>query len=152
MTAMRMATTNEPTSRNYASNMNTSKFPPVNPASSYQTATPQQLQAAGIQPVVINDRQQQFAKQRLQKQNSQPLFGAGLSHIEESNYYNRPSPSTGSGMGMMQQQSSNKMYGTASSTKQQPQSLSPYHQQILVGAGGNRNLQSTNVRILSCAF
>ena len=28
----------------------------ANPASSYQTATPQQLQAAGIQPIVINDR------------------------------------------------------------------------------------------------
>ena len=27
-----------------------------NPATSYQTATPQQLQAAGITPVVINDR------------------------------------------------------------------------------------------------
>lgn len=27
-----------------------------NPASSYQTATPQQLQAAGIQPIVINER------------------------------------------------------------------------------------------------
>ncbi len=49
MTAMRMAQNNEPLSAINHSNS-------ANPASTYQTATPQQLQAAGIQPVVINDR------------------------------------------------------------------------------------------------
>jgi phospholipase C len=47
MTAMRMAQNNEPP---------TPVNNTANPASTYQTATPQQLQAAGIQPVVINDR------------------------------------------------------------------------------------------------
>lgn len=115
---MRMATSNEGP-RGYASSLNSSqKFPAVNPASSYQTATPQQLQAAGIQPVVLNDRQM---KSRLQKQNSQPLLGAGLSQFEDNNYYTR---------GSIQSQSSGY-----TSQSQQQHNLSPYHQQIL--SGGN---------------
>lgn len=50
MTAMRMAQNNEPPKPVVSNSISN------NPASSYQTATPQQLQAAGIQPVIINDR------------------------------------------------------------------------------------------------
>eukprot|EP01039_Chlorochromonas_danica_P003494 gene3495-3827_t len=52
MTAMRMATTDESSSRPFVPQRSQA----ANIASSYQTATPQQLQAAGILPVVINDR------------------------------------------------------------------------------------------------
>jgi hypothetical protein len=37
--------------QNESANVNAGNF--VNPASSYQTATPQQLQAAGIQPIIV---------------------------------------------------------------------------------------------------
>jgi hypothetical protein len=47
MTAMRMAQSDQAKTISHA---------PYNPATSYQTATPQQLQAAGITPIVINDR------------------------------------------------------------------------------------------------
>lgn len=67
MTARRMAhTSNNAISSELSFNNRThdGKLNPINaapsnngnPASSYQTATPQQLQAAGIQPIVINDR------------------------------------------------------------------------------------------------
>ena len=48
MTAMRMAT-NEP--------VRGGKIPPMNAANSYQTATPEQLQAAGIQHIALNNNQ-----------------------------------------------------------------------------------------------
>lgn len=116
MTAMRVATTSDAPRGFAANNINSSKFPPVNPASSYQTATPQQLQAAGIQASVVSDRQM---KPRAQKQ---PQYG-------EENFYNRPSPST-SGLGY------------SSSQQQQQSTLSPYHQQLLVGNKGVQNVQS----------
>lgn len=47
MTAMRMAQSDQAKTVSQAH---------YNPATSYQTATPQQLQAAGITPIVINDR------------------------------------------------------------------------------------------------
>lgn len=53
MTAMRVAHDHDP-SKHGAGPEGPGVF--RNPASSYQTATPQQLQAAGIQPVVVNDR------------------------------------------------------------------------------------------------
>lgn len=120
MTAMRVATTSD-APRGYANNVNSSKFPAVNPASSYQTATPQQLQAAGIQASVVSDRQQ--IKPRVQKQNIQP-YGAQV----EENFYGRPNPTT-SGLGY------------SSSQQQQQSTLSPYHQQLLVGNKGVQNVQ-----------
>lgn len=64
MTAMRMAQTTE---RSMPNNRITSMDP-----SSYQTATPEQLQAAGIPPIVINDRVPD-RRVMMQRQLSQPL-------------------------------------------------------------------------------
>lgn len=52
MTALRMA---QNSSGDHTA-VNRSAVHSSNPSSSYQTANPQQLRAAGIQPVVINDR------------------------------------------------------------------------------------------------
>jgi hypothetical protein len=119
MTAMRVATTSD-APRGYANNLNTSKFPAVNPASSYQTATPQQLQAAGIQASVVSDRQQ--TKPRVQKQNVQ--YGGQ----PEENFYTRANPASTN-------------LGYSSSQQQQQTTLSPYHQQLLVGNKGVQNVQ-----------
>lgn len=59
MTAMRMAQNqngDHSQQQQQASPFNHSGGHHMNPSSSYQTANPQQLRAAGIQPVVINDR------------------------------------------------------------------------------------------------
>lgn len=52
-----------------------------NPASSYQTATPQQLQAAGITPVVINDRP--MVRQKSSTLNSFPVYAASNSYPDQ---------------------------------------------------------------------
>ena len=54
MTAMRVAQDHDPSTFGMKQNESAGVF--RNPASSYQTATPQQLHAAGIQPLVRNDR------------------------------------------------------------------------------------------------
>ena len=54
MTAMRVAQDHDPSTFGLKQNESAGVF--RNPASSYQTATPQQLHAAGIQPLVRNDR------------------------------------------------------------------------------------------------
>lgn len=75
MTAMRMAQNGEqpsqPVSQQYS-----------NPASSYQTANPQQLRAAGIQPVIINDRQ--LSRNRQQGRSS--AFQLAAQYNTELNY------------------------------------------------------------------
>lgn len=85
MTAMRMAQNGEqpsqPVSQQYS-----------NPASSYQTANPQQLRAAGIQPVIINDRQ--LSRNRQQGRSS--AFQLAAQYNTELNY-NANSPKVTAG-------------------------------------------------------
>lgn len=79
MTAMRMATTDESSSRPFLPQRSQA----ANIASSYQTATPQQLQAAGILPVVINDRNNRNSR------NLRAVVNSGVSsqpNYSQSNY------------------------------------------------------------------
>lgn len=54
--------------------------PFVNPASTYQTANPQQLRAAGITPVVINDRNRGLNR----PSHRSPLQTVGEYHVEQN--------------------------------------------------------------------
>lgn len=112
MTAMRMATTDESSSRPYVPQRNTS----ASIASSYQTATPEQLQAAGIAPVVINDRSFRSRGARpapQQQQQQQPqMSGYGPSFAQRT---------------------------SGGPAQSQSQGLSPYHQQLLPARRGGAN-------------
>jgi hypothetical protein len=79
MTAMRVAHDHDPSKVSQHPNEVPGSF--RNPASSYQTATPQQLQAAGIQPVVVNDRH--LPRQKSSTLNSFPVYNANAPSYQE---------------------------------------------------------------------
>lgn len=94
MTAARIAQSGEPQPR----------IQQYNPATSYQTANPQQLQAAGITPIVINDRSRTLRNFR-----PNSLSSIELEPLQTTSHANLPHPSSRNGLSQ----------------------LSPYHQQIL---------------------
>jgi len=75
MTAMRVAHDYDPSK--VGPTASEPSGPYRNPASSYQTATPQQLQAAGIQPIVMNDR---LVRQKSSTLNSFPVYNPNTSY------------------------------------------------------------------------
>lgn len=118
-----------------------------NPASSYQTATPQQLQAAGIQPVVVNER----PVLRQAKPTNPNSFGnyasggaygeqdaAGQNRAYSYDEYRSGPPSVQGG--------STSSYAKASSTAGTAPALSAYHQQILPNRSGGPQINSVEVK------
>ena len=118
-----------------------------NPASSYQTATPQQLQAAGIQPVVVNERPV-LRQSKPVNPNSYGSYGTGGLYGEQQDVAGqnraysydefRSGPSSVQGV-------STSSYAKASSTAGTAPALSAYHQQILPNRSGGPQINSVEV-------
>lgn len=117
-----------------------------NPASSYQTATPQQLQAAGITPVVINDRP--MVRQKSSTLNSFPIYAPSTTYPDQDlvgqnrpyNYDDLRAPSTQSRAEAPYVNTSS--YAKASSTA--------YHQNALPIRGGGPQINSVEVSLTVC--
>lgn len=116
-----------------------------NPASSYQTATPQQLQAAGITPVVINDRP--MVRQKSSTLNSFPVYAASNTYPDQD-LVGQNRPYNYDDMRVPGQQSrgeapyvNTSSYAKASSTA--------YHQNAMPNRGGPPQINSVEVRTIS---
>jgi hypothetical protein len=79
MTAMRVAHDHDPSKSGVSTHDGTGQF--RNPASSYQTATPQQLHAAGIQPLVVNN--QPLVRQKSSTLNSFPVYASSVAYPDQ---------------------------------------------------------------------
>lgn len=144
MTAMRVAHDSDSPNPGINPRDVTNAGPYRNPASSYQTATPQQLQAAGIAPVVINER----PAARQQKPAAQ---GAYSSYASPSAYgeqdvvgQNRPY-SYDDARGGPASAANTSSYAKASSTAGVTPALSAYHQQILPNRSSGPQINSVEV-------
>lgn len=151
MTAMRVAHDSDSPNPGINPRDVTNAGPYRNPASSYQTATPQQLQAAGIAPVVINER----PAARQQKPAAQ---GAYSSYASSSAYgeqdlvgQNRPY-SYDDPRGGPASAANTSSYAKASSTAGVTPALSAYHQQILPNRNSGPQINSVEVSVLPVVF
>jgi hypothetical protein len=79
MTAMRVAHDHDPSKSGVSVHDGSGQF--RNPASSYQTATPQQLHAAGIQPLVVNN--QPLVRQKSSTLNSFPVYASSAAYPDQ---------------------------------------------------------------------
>lgn len=143
MTAMRVAH-DDPSKAGSGPSDNQGSF--RNPASSYQTATPQQLRAAGIQPVVMNDRN--LPRQKSSTFNSFPIYNPNTSFHDHAHggqnrsfgYEENSSTKLGApvGRGMVDGPvMSTSSYAKASSTS--------YHPQMMPNRGGVPQINSVEV-------
>lgn len=130
MTAMRVAHDSDSPNPGINPRDVSNAGPYRNPASSYQTATPQQLQAAGIAPVVINERPA-LRQQKPATQGSYTSYPYGEQDLVGQNrpysYDEARGPATNG---------NTSSYAKASSTAGATPALSAYHQQILPNRGG----------------
>lgn len=152
MTAMRCAHDGDSSNPGINPRDTSNVGPYRNPASSYQTATPQQLQAAGIAPVVINERTQQ--RQQKPAPNAYTPYAptntyGDLDQLGQNRSYNYDSVSGPSSSRNLSEGSygSTSSYAKASSTAGVAPALSTYHQQILPNRNGAPQINSVEVNI-----
>jgi hypothetical protein len=157
MTAMRVAHDHDPSKSGVNTHDASGQF--RNPASSYQTATPQQLHAAGIQPLVVNN--QPLVRQKSSTLNSFPVYASSTAYPDQHlvgqnrpyNYDDLNAPAahrnhggaeSGAGTGM-----SLSSYAKASSTAGAP--VPSYSsQQMQSSRGAMPQINSVEVSIVNC--
>lgn len=112
-----------------------------NPASSYQTATPQQLQAAGITPVVINDRP--MVRQKSSTLNSFPVYAPSSAYPDQDLVgQNRPYNYDDMRVPGHQSRTDAPYVNTSSYAKA---SSTAYHQNAMPNRGGAPQINSVEV-------